>query len=266
MALRFVIALVLVAGCTSQPTQILVEVNSDLSVPSELDRIAVTADGPDGRTQTASAQLGPGQVPLPRTLAMTHEGGPLGPFRIRVVGRASGSDDVARTGDVTFRSGEIVVWSVELLSECGGVDCGAETCARGGCRPLEVADGELDRWDGTRPTLDAGPFDACVPDELCNGVDDDCDGSVDEGFDLDTDPEHCGECGVSCVQPNTTSSCEAGTCRIDACAPGFDDCDRNPLTGCEVELGTSAANCGACGNPCSPPNRDCCSGTCARSC
>ncbi|MEC7523596.1 MAG: hypothetical protein VYE22_27185 [Myxococcota bacterium] len=263
---RLALAL-LVVGCSGQPTQLLVEVSSDLAVPGELDTLEVRAESPGGRTQTAVATLGPGQVPLPRTLAMTHEGGPVGPFRVAVVGLSGGAEVVRRVGELSFRPGAIAVWRVELLSECVGATCGdGETCARGGCRGEAVADGELASWDGTRPTLDAGPYDACVPDEACNGVDDDCDGATDEGFDLETDLENCGGCGVSCAQPNTTSSCVAGACQIDACAPGFDDCDGNPLTGCEVELGTSAAHCGGCGNPCSPPARECCSGTCARSC
>ena len=30
--------------------------------------------------------------------------------------------------------------------------------------------------------------------EVCDGKDNDCDGSVDEDFDLQTDPRHCGSC------------------------------------------------------------------------
>src|SRR5690606_21701120 len=35
-------------------------------------------------------------------------------------------------------------------------------------------------------------------EEECNGADDDCDGSTDEGFALDT-PAQCGACGVACT-------------------------------------------------------------------
>ncbi|MFT3771345.1 MAG: MopE-related protein [Minicystis sp.] len=43
-------------------------------------------------------------------------------------------------------------------------------------------------------------------------------------------------------------------CYTVTCNPGFADCNNNGLDGCEANLGTSAANCGACGNACNVPN------------
>jgi len=43
--------------------------------------------------------------------------------------------------------------------------------------------------------------------ETCNGEDDDCDGTVDEDFDLMTDPDHCGACDAACGL-----ECDAGEC------------------------------------------------------
>jgi hypothetical protein len=46
--------------------------------------------------------------------------------------------------------------------------------------------------------------------------------------------------------PNTV--CDDGGC---ACAPGFDNCDGTFSNGCEANLSSDPANCGACGNACS---------------
>lgn len=44
--------------------------------------------------------------------------------------------------------------------------------------------------------------------EICDAVDNDCDGETDEGFDLSSNPNHCGECGRSCLD----SACTSGIC------------------------------------------------------
>ena len=42
-----------------------------------------------------------------------------------------------------------------------------------------------------------------------------------------------------------TASCVAGKCQIDACAPGYADCDGNPKTGCEMNGSSNFYRCGA---------------------
>jgi len=66
-------------------------------------------------------------------------------------------------------------------------------------------------------------------DASCNGVDDDCDGEVDEGIDTSTDVENCGECGNLCSPAGAFPSCTDGTCGIDSCAPGRIDLDGLPF-------------------------------------
>jgi hypothetical protein len=46
--------------------------------------------------------------------------------------------------------------------------------------------------------------------ELCNGVDDDCDGLTDEDFNLQTDNQHCGQCNNAC---SAGRQCVDGSCR-----------------------------------------------------
>ncbi len=259
------LALVLAACSGGGRTEILVEVHSDLLVPDELDRIAITARAPDDRVQSATADLGPRQIPLPRVLGMVHTGGPLGPYLLTVRGERGGAPLVTREASVTFVEGRTMVLRVDLVRGCIETTCEAgQTCSVGGCRSVEVVPGELTDWNGRPPPQDAAAFDACVPVERCNGVDDDCDGETDEGFDLTSDEAHCGACGASCARPNATTSCVASECVIDACEAPFDDCDLDPDTGCETDTSSTYEHCGACGSGCSPPDRVCTAGACAR--
>jgi len=69
--------------------------------------------------------------------------------------------------------------------------------------------------------------------ETCNTLDDDCDGSVDENFDLANDRNNCGGCGTVCSYPNGIAGCSMSMCALVACADGFFDADMDPSNGCE---------------------------------
>jgi hypothetical protein len=74
--------------------------------------------------------------------------------------------------------------------------------------------------------------------EACDGFDNNCNGTVDEGFDFMTDEAHCGGCNVPCSIPFATSSCVGGQCQMVACLPGF--YDRSPtIPGCETACQTT---------------------------
>jgi hypothetical protein len=51
--------------------------------------------------------------------------------------------------------------------------------------------------------------------EVCNGIDDDCDGQVDEDFNLLNDPNNCGACGQEC---DPSQNCLSGSC-ANLCSP-----------------------------------------------
>jgi hypothetical protein len=74
--------------------------------------------------------------------------------------------------------------------------------------------------------------------ETCNGIDDDCNGRVDDvpGGATTGDVANCGGCNVACsMRPNSVAACVMGGC-VSTCAPGFVDTDRNPANGCECKL------------------------------
>lgn len=70
--------------------------------------------------------------------------------------------------------------------------------------------------------------------------------------DTTTDVDHCGGCWIVCKDgPWSTRRCANGRCQL-ACDRGHGDCNGVAGDGCETELETDQANCGACGKACGP--------------
>ncbi|WP_437964269.1 hypothetical protein WMF04_31715 [Sorangium sp. So ce260] len=89
----------------------------------------------------------------------------------------------------------------------------------------------------------------CAPDHA------DCDLDALTGCETDllTSAAHCGGCNVRCDFAHASETCVAGACEFGACDAGYADCDGDQTNGCEVNLGSSLAHCGACGATCSYP-------------
>ncbi len=103
---------------------------------------------------------------------------------------------------------------------------------RGPAVPDAGADGDGGTGDGNATTPDA---EVCVPrgpDNTCNELDDDCNGTIDDDFDKQQDPANCGTCGNRCTAPNAQVQCVTGACQFIDCLPGFVDLDPN-TPGCE---------------------------------
>ena len=140
--------------------------------------------------------------------------------------------------------------------------------------------------DGAANLADASPPDAMLPDacipspESCNEMDDDCDGMIDEDFNLASDPRNCGACGTQCELPGAAGTCENSACTYDCLPDNYDlngDLSDPSSNGCEYfcgvtnggteacdfadnncdgtidegfNLDTDLNNCGACGRKC----------------
>ena len=67
-------------------------------------------------------------------------------------------------------------------------------------------------------------------------MDNDCDGAIDETFDLESSANHCGACGNICAPSNAMGNCQGGECGIGRCEPGFFDVNLSPADGCECAV------------------------------
>lgn len=135
-----------------------------------------------------------------------------------------------RDDDCDDKIDELCQCSVEQRLNCYEGD--AARLGVGVCRAgvLRCDDGLLGACEG-----------AVLPSaELCNGLDDDCNGVVDDGFALDEDDQNCGVCGNVCA---TGQHCCSGRC-VDT-------------------AGTDVRNCGSCGAVCTGGAvPGCCAGKC----
>lgn len=113
--------------------------------------------------------------------------------------------------------------------------------------------------------------------EICDLLDNDCNGDTDELTDLQSDQFNCGACNNVCQFTNASATCVDGKCTLEQCLVGYNDVNGDATDGCEYactptnggvevcdnadnncnvavdegfDLQTDAANCGTCGNDC----------------
>ena len=94
--------------------------------------------------------------------------------------------------------------------------------------------------DGVPLGQDCNDNDAAIRPgaiEICDGIDNNCDGSIDENSEY--------------VIMNGIGKCNNGIVKVDQCTDGYADCDSDSSNGCEIHIDTDVENCGACGNFCS---------------
>jgi|GEM_PF-467101 len=138
---------------------------------------------------------------------------------------------------------------VELAAtaaHCGA--CGSACTAANGVAGCAAGRCTLARCDAGFGDCDADPANGCETN-------------------LGTNTLHCGGCGMRCAIPGAGARCSVGRCESTrVCMPStLGDCDGNAANGCETDLLSSAAHCGACGAGCALPNAvsSCGAGRCA---
>ena len=110
----------------------------------------------------------------------------------------------------------------------------SSNCSMGAC--------QLDYYDIDKSASNGCEYH-CTPTngsvEICDGKDNNCDGNVDETFNLNTDAANCGQCGTNCGSyfPGSTVACQVvankPTCVWTGCKPGFQNTDGVSANGCE---------------------------------
>ncbi|MFO0683890.1 MAG: hypothetical protein U0234_17670 [Sandaracinus sp.] len=192
------------ASC-AQATQIILVVDSDL----DLSRVDVDVSSTHSPPSHATAEIGMPSAPsLPLTLALYPRSSADIDVVVTVVGTLEGGGTVERDVTTRFVSGSSRMLLVLLAARCVGRICEAgQTCDETGCRDIAIPGGSLPSWSGSAPSLSGMAACASAPEE-CNYEDDDCDMSVDEAFDLATDPQNCGFCGHDCGG----AACAGGLC------------------------------------------------------
>ena len=156
-------------------------------------------------------------------------------------------------------------------------DMGLEHVMQYGCETgmCTIAACQLPWVDTNELIFDGCECEKTSPMEVCDLLDNDCDGEIDElpnncippklcmggdcicppdqpnlqdcgnGFCTDTytNADHCGFCGNACELPNVGfQKCEEGLCVVAACKPGFKDCNTQPFDGCEFEIKQEECN------------------------
>lgn len=225
-----------------------------------------------------------------------------GPAGTAGVGRCASGTQRCDGGSFTACTGSVVPEQESCANEGTDDDCDgtADEIPNRDAACVETANLGPCRL-GTLQCRDPGAALTCVTpapsEETCNGVDDDCNGAIDDAFDFDNDPQHCGDCATTCgagelccsgtcVDPNSdaancggcgpATACPAGTA---CCAGVCSDLTRDPTHcgTCERSCGRGEAccagtcadtqadvnNCGACGTACRGARPACCSGACA---
>lgn len=70
----------------------------------------------------------------------------------------------------------------------------------------------------------------CTEDHACPAGQSCCSGAC---RDLAADEDHCGTCDLACVGINAEPFCQGGSCVVGPCLGPFEDCDEDPVNGCE---------------------------------
>ncbi len=208
----------LVFGCSAATpsTELIVVVDTDIAVPSQMNTTQIIVTRPDG-TMAVERESVTSSSMFPLTLTVVADHDSLGPLTVVATGSLGTTEVVSRQAQVTLVRDEAHVLTLHLVRSCIGTTCpSGQTCTESGCQSVEVTNPPI--WTGMPPRLgqdagtthDAGRSEAGILDA----------GPVDATtFDAPTFDAPMGDTGCSSdgqcddgVYCNGIEHCVAGAC------------------------------------------------------
>lgn len=157
----------LLSACATELTQVVISVDVAVGVPCDIDELSIRLEN-SGVVETldAAAMIGA----LPATITVLTDGTDV--TDVVVTGELAGVERYRVTSRVMLREGETLHLPIVITDACAGAGCDVDGSSLAAFTDVPTA-------RGTRECVACMPADP--PVEVCNGVDDDCNGMTDEG-------------------------------------------------------------------------------------
>jgi hypothetical protein len=238
----------------------MVVVDSDLE---RIDAVRVLVQGLDEPKVATADDLK--ARPLPRTVAVVHEGGPFGPIVVIAEAIAADNTVISRRAELSFVRGRNVMLKLHLDANCAGTTCTERgtTCIAGTCQSSKVEASELRDWSGSPDDHDGGPSGGHGGSNAAGGSAYAGRGGSGRGGSTaagsggvpaagkggsgpsagssGAPPKLCTDCSFASgtSQPHGELACDNGTCRL-TCEAGYTDADEQRGNGCESAVSAFA--------------------------
>lgn len=272
----------LVAGCTTEPTEVLVRLDTDVPADRRMMIVATVRGANMNSRGSVSAWIrtdggradepgvDAGVVRFPASFAIIPVNGERDAtvnlaIDATILPRNASESPVAfrRVARFRFTPGHTTVLPLFLSVTCASPSTGCMTVPANRCttslRCEESGRTCGDRGECVDPVTDPHPF---MPSDFDGSVLA-SDASRRDGSGDGMDAHTTDPCGGCPARTHSTSMCVATMCVL-ACEAGYGNCDTDDSNGCESPL-DAPEHCGTCGNTC-PAGQLCASGNCVPNC
>jgi len=218
------------AGCggtRSDPTSLVVEVESDLVIGTDIDAIAVNGHS---MTLTSAADL-------PLILAFTPSGASSEPIAVTAIARWHGTDVVEQSVTTAFQAGKARLLLMRLDRSCIAKTCDAnQTCESGACGPRA-------RTPTPYPATKDGSAGDALADGPASGDGPPLDAAGDNNAQMDASVDHAGNTDARDTSPSDAIALDSGTTDVATAICGDGVTDTAAGEACDYLGGADHADC-----------------------